>query len=98
MEAPVPTSMNQEISETISIEQDNIKYILTLNAIKDIISFNLKYNSNNYGKKIPLKEIKDKESKSVFFAIYMQRFYRLFKIIFKYEKKYFYLRKKINLY
>ena len=89
MEAPVPTSMNQEISETISIEQDNIKYILTLNAIRDIISFNLKYNSNNYGKKIPLKEIKDKESKSVFlqftckdFIDYLKSFSNMKKNIF----------------
>ena len=36
--------MNQEIMEKIYIEQDNIKYLLTLNAIEDIISFNLEYN------------------------------------------------------
>ena len=66
MEAPIPTAMNQEIIEKIYIEQDNIKYLLTLNAIEDIISFNLEYNSNNYVKKIPLKDIKDKESKQVF--------------------------------
>ena len=66
MEAPVPTAMNQEITEKLYIEQDNIKYLLTLNAIGDIISFNLEYNSNNYVKKIPLKDIKDKESKQVF--------------------------------
>ena len=66
MEAPIPTAMNQEIIEKIYIEQDNIKYLLTLNAIGDIISFNLEYNSNNYVKKIPLIDIKDKESKQVF--------------------------------
>ena len=50
MEAPVPTAMNQEIIEKLYIEQDNIKYLLTLNAIGDIISFNLEYNfiKSNY--------------------------------------------------
>ena len=66
MEAPEPTAMNPEVIEKIYIEQDNIKYLLTLNAIGDIISFSLGYNSNNYVKKISLKEIKDKESKPVF--------------------------------
>ena len=66
MEAPVLTQMNQEMVEKIYIEQDNIKYLLTLNVKGDIISFSLDYNSNNYVTKISLKEIKDKESKPVF--------------------------------
>ena len=58
--------MNQEISETLTIEQDNEHYILHLNSLGDIISFNLDYNYNNYTKKIPLKEIKDKNSYAIF--------------------------------
>ena len=58
--------MNQEISETLTIEQDNEHYTLHLNSIGDIISFNLDYNYNNYTKKIPLKEIKDKNSYAIF--------------------------------
>ena len=58
--------MNQEISETLTIEQDNTHYTLHLNSIGDIISFNLDYNYNNYTKKIPLKEIKDKNSYAIF--------------------------------
>ena len=58
--------MNQEISETLTIEQDNAHYTLHLNSIGDIISFNLDYNFNNYTNKIPLKEIKDKNSYAIF--------------------------------
>ena len=58
--------MNQEISETLTIEQDNEHYTLHLNSLGDIISFNLDYNYNNYTKKIPLKEIKDKNSYAIF--------------------------------
>ena len=58
--------MNQEISETLTIEQDNEHYTLHLNSLGDIISFNLDYNFNNYTKKIPLKEIKDKNSYAIF--------------------------------
>ena len=57
MEAPTPKS--EEISETITIEQHSAKYTLHLNSIGDIITFSLDYNSNNYTKKITLKEIKD---------------------------------------
>lgn len=58
--------MNQEICENILIEKDSAKYILHLSYIGEIISFKLEYDSNYYVKKIPLKEIKDNESKAVF--------------------------------
>ena len=66
MEEAGPTPMNVEISETIPIEQDHLKYNLIIKATGDTISFNLDYNSDHYSKKVPLKEIKDKESKAVF--------------------------------
>ena len=70
MEAPTPKS--EEISETITIEQHNAKYTLHLNSIGDIITFSLDYNSNNYTKKIPLKEIKDQESRAIFTSYYQK--------------------------
>ena len=66
MEAPKPILTDQEISETIVIEQNNIKYSLNLNVIGHIITFSVNYDSGNYTKKILLKEIKDKESIAVF--------------------------------
>ena len=68
MEAPTPSSEDKPISETITIDQDNIRYILHLNSIGNTITFSLEYNSNNYSKKIPLKDIKDKESKAIFIS------------------------------
>ena len=66
MEAPTPSSEDKQISETITIDQDNIRYILHLNSIGNTITFSLEYNSNNYSKKMPLKDIKDKESRAIF--------------------------------
>ena len=68
MEAPKPILSDQELSETIVIEQNNTKYSLNLNAVGDLITFSLDYNSSNYTKKISIKEIKDKES----FAVFLQ--------------------------
>ena len=58
--------MYQEISDSLTIEQDNAHYTLHLNSIGENISFNLDYNSNNYTKKLPFKEIKDKNSYAIF--------------------------------
>ena len=66
MEAPTPKS--EELSETVIIEQDSAKYTLHLNSIEDIITFSLEYNSNSYVEKIPLKEIKDQESRAIFIS------------------------------
>ena len=68
MEAPKPILSDQEISETIVIEQNNTKYSLNLKALGDLITFFLDYNSSNYTKKISIKDIKDKES----FAVFLQ--------------------------
>ena len=77
MEAPTPKS--EEISETITIEQHSAKYTLHLNSIGDIITFSLDYNSNNYTKKIPLKEIKDSESKAIFLSFSAKDFFEFLK-------------------
>ena len=58
--------MNQEISEILTIDQDNTHYTLHLSSVGDIISFNLDYNYNHYTQKLPLKEIKNKDSIPVF--------------------------------
>ena len=78
--------MNQEISETLTIEQDNEHYTLHLNSIGDIISFNLDYNYNNYTNKIPLKEIKDKDSIPVFATMPSQGFINYFKKLLEMKK------------
>ena len=66
MEQAKPILTNQEISEVIYIDQNSNRYPLHLNATGDIINFILEYNTNNYKKKISLKEIKDKESIAIF--------------------------------
>jgi len=77
MEAPTPS--NEEISETIIIEQNGSKYTLRLNSVGDIITFSLDYNSNNYVKKIALKEIKDQESKAIFNTFSSKDFFEFMK-------------------
>ena len=77
MEAPTPKS--EEISETITIEQHSAKYTLHLNSIGNIITFSLDYNSNNYTKKIPLKEIKDQESRAIFTSYSSKDFFKFLK-------------------
>ena len=84
MEAPTP--INEEISETITIEQNNSKYTLHLNSVGDIITFSLDYNSNNYVKKISLKEIKDRESRAMFLSNYPKDFFQFLKKLAEMKK------------
>ena len=77
MEAPTPIS--EEISETITIEQNGSKYTLRLNSEGDIITFSLDYNQSNYSKKISLKEIKDQESRAIFNSYRPKDFFKFFK-------------------
>ena len=65
MEATKPILKNQEISQIIYIDQNSYKYPLHLSVKEDIVNFILEYNTNNYKKEIPLKEIKDKESEAI---------------------------------
>ena len=77
MEAPTPS--NEEISETITIEQNGSKYTLRLNSVGDIITFSLDYNSSNYAKKLPLKEIKDQEARAIFISYQPKDFFKFLK-------------------
>ena len=86
MEAPTPSSEDKQISETITIDQDNIRYILHLNSIGNTITFSLEYNSNNYSKKIPLKDIKDKESRAIFNSYSSQDFFGYLKTLSEMKK------------
>ena len=84
MEAPTPS--NEEISETITIEQNDSKYTLRLNSVGDIITFSLDYNSSNYAKKLPLKEIKDSEDKAMFLSFGPRDFFRFLKKLSEMKK------------
>ena len=86
MEAPKPILTEQEISETIVIEQNNTKYSLNLNAVGDLITFSLNYNSSNYTKKISIKEIKDKESFAVFLQYPPKKFIEILKKLSEMKK------------
>ena len=66
MEPPNAIGLNQNLTSIIYIDYNCEKYPLNLNAEGDVINFSLEYNSGSYAKKIPLNEIKDKESKSIF--------------------------------
>ena len=86
MEVPTPSSEDKEISETITIDQDNIRYILHLNSIGNTITFSLEYNSNNYSKKMPLKDIKDKESRAIFISYSPKDFIQFLKKLSEMKK------------
>ena len=86
MEAPTPSSEDKKISETITIDQDNIRYILHLNSIGNTITFSLEYNSNNYSKKMPLKDIKDKESRAIFNSYSPKDFFEYLKTLSEMKK------------
>ena len=86
MEAPTPSSEDKQISETITIDQDNIRYILHLNSIGNTITFSLEYNSNNYSKKMPLKDIKDKESRAIFISYSPKDFFEYLKTLSEMKK------------
>ena len=56
------------LSTIIYIDHECTKYPLNLNVEGDVFNFSLEYNSGSYFKKIPLNEIKDKESKPIFLS------------------------------
>ena len=86
MEAPTPTTTEKEISEAITIVQDNIRYTLNLHSIGNSITFSLEYNSNNYVKKLLLKDIKDKESRDVFHSYSVKDFIQFLKKLTEMKK------------
>ena len=86
MEPARPILPYEVISQTIYIDQDSNKYPLHLNSIGDIINFNLEYNKNNYKIKISLKEIKNKESISIFSSYKSKDFMAYLKKLSKMKK------------
>ena len=56
------------LSTIIYIDHECTKYPLNLNVEGDVFNFSLEYNSGSYSKKLPLNEIKDKESKPIFLS------------------------------
>ena len=69
-EAPLSISTPQEISETISIEQNNTKYSLHVSSIGETLTFVITISEQDKNKifmrKLALKEIKDTESHPIF--------------------------------
>jgi hypothetical protein len=59
---------------------------LRLNSVGDIITFSLDYNSSNYAKKLPLKEIKDSEAKAMFLSFGPRDFFRFLKKLSEMKK------------
>ena len=86
MEPARPILPYEVISQTIYIDQDSNKYPLHLNSIGDMINFTLEYNTNNYKKTIRLKEIKDKESISIFSSYKSKDFMAYLKKLSKMKK------------
>ena len=66
MEAPTP----KELTETITIEQNNIKYSLHITSVGETLTFLITFLSEHKNKifvrKLALKEIKDAESTPIF--------------------------------
>jgi len=69
-EAPLSISTPQEISETISIDQNNTKYSLHVSSIGETLAFVITISEQDINKifvrKLALKEIKDSESHQIF--------------------------------
>ena len=74
MEAPTP----KEQTETITIDQNNIKYSLHITSVGETLTFLITFSSEHQNKifvrKLALKEIKDSESNPIFSLITCQEF------------------------
>ena len=77
------------LSTIIYIDHECTKYPLNLNVEGDVFNFSLEYNSGSYFKKIPLNEIKDKESKPIFLSQTPKDFIDFFVKIIRNEKDFF---------
>ena len=79
------TPNNQEITETLTIEQDNIKYLLHVTSIGETISFLLSFTEDSKTKifirKLALKEIKDRDSIQIFLPYTCKQFIEFIKCI-----------------
>ena len=79
------TIKNEEITETISIEQDNTKYLLHITSIGETISFLISFTEDNKTKiflrKLTLKEIKDRDSLQIFLPYSCKQFIEFIKTL-----------------
>ena len=86
MEAPTP----KELTETITIEQNNIKYSLHITSVGETLTFLITFLSEHKNKifvrKLALKEIKDSESNSIFSLITCQEFIAYLKALSQTKK------------
>ena len=79
------TIKNEEITETISIEQDNTKYLFHITSIGETISFLISFTEDNKTKiflrKLALKEIKDRDSLQIFLPYSCKQFIEFIKTL-----------------
>ena len=86
MEAPTP----KELTETITIEQNNIKYSLHITSVGETLTFLITFLSEHKNKifvrKLALKEIKDSESNPIFSLYSCQEFIAYLKALSQTKK------------
>ena len=86
MEAPTP----KELTETITIEQNNIKYSLHITSVGETLTFLITFSSEHKNKifvrKLALKEIKDSESNPIFLINSCQEFIAYLKSLSEMKK------------
>ena len=79
------TQNNQEITETLSIEQDHNKYLLHVTSVGETISFLISFSEEGKTKiflrKLALKEIKDRDSLQIFLPYSCKQFIEFIKTL-----------------
>ena len=89
-EAPLSISTPKEISETISIEQNNTKYSLHITSIGETLTFLITFSEDLKNKvfvrKLALKEIKDSESHQIFMPYSCKEFIDYLKTLSEMKK------------
>ena len=89
-EAPLSISTPKEISETISIEQNNTKYALHVSSIGETLTFLItiseELKNKIFMRKLALKEIKDAESHPVFIPYSCKEFIEHLKTLSEMKK------------
>jgi len=89
-EAPLSISTPKEISETISIEQNNTKYSLHITSIGETLTFMITFSEDLLNKvfvrKLALKEIKDSESHQIFMPYSCKEFIEYLKTLSEKKK------------
>ena len=86
MEAHTP----KELTETITIEQNNIKYSLHITSVGETLTFLITFSSEHknkiFARKLALKEIKDSESNPIFSLYSCQEFIAYLKALSQTKK------------